>query len=165
MYIYQPKRLTKAHIVMPIMLLLISAASISASGMGRFIPPFIMQTVAVLAVAVAIQIISRYSLTTFTYEANCETKVLSVRRVTGKKIQLVAAVDYSDIIAVDKREKGYSLKEKYKKAYRIHNFCNNIFPADAYCVVCDIEGNDIALIIEADKKMLELLNNRNSTEE
>ena len=72
----------------------------------------------------------------------------------------MAAIDYSDVIAIDKKDKGYSLKEKYNKTYKIHNFCNNVFPADSYCLVCSIEGEDIAVIIEADKILLDILERR-----
>ncbi|MBQ4561718.1 MAG: hypothetical protein IJA55_05255 [Clostridia bacterium] len=159
MYIYKPKRETKAHIVLPVFFILISAAAMVCSRTA-LIPAFIMQAVAVVSIALAIHIISRYSLTDHTYEADTEKRVFNVRKVTGRKISHVAAVEYSDIIAVDKKEKGYSLKEKYNKAYKIYNFCNNIFPAEAYCLVCDIEGEDIAVIIEADKMLLDILERR-----
>ena len=151
MYIYNPKRETKAHIVIPVFLILISVAAMVCA---RFavIPDYIMQALAAVSIAVAIHVISRYSLTDHTYETDPEKRVFNVRKVTGKKISHAAAIEYSDIVAIDKKEKGYSLKEKYGKVYKVYNFCNNVFPQNAYCIVCDIEGDDVAVIVEADKK-------------
>lgn len=160
MYIYQPKRETKAHIIIPVILILMFFAALSAARLSDVIPPVILQFAAVICIVFAIQIISRYSIATFTYEANDETRILSIRKTVGKKIQLAAALDYADIISVDKKDKDHSLKEKYNKEYKVHNFCNNIFPTSEYWLVCDIEGNDIAVVIEADKKLLEILEAR-----
>ena len=124
------------------------------------LPAFIMQALAIVCMALAIHVISRYSLTDHTYEADSEKRVLNIRKIMGKKISLVAAIDYGDIIAIDKKDKDYSLKEKYNKTYKIHNFCNNIFSEDTYCLVCCIEGEDIAVIIEADKILLDILERR-----
>ena len=159
MYIYNPKRETKAHIILPIFFILISVASMCCSRVS-LIPAFVTQAVAVASIAVAIHVITRYSLTDHTYEADTEKRVLNVRKITGKKISHVAAIEFGDIIAVDKKEKGYSLKEKYHKNYKIYNYCNNVFPQNAYCIVCDIDADDIALIIEADKTLLEILERR-----
>lgn len=160
MYRYKPEKLSKAHIVLPIFLILICATALAASELGKYLPPAIMQFIAVLCAALAIQIISRYSLTVFTYEADEEKRKLNVYKAIGKKSQLVAAIEYGDIVAIDKKEKDYSPKKKYNKAYKVHNFCTNIFPANAYCVVCNIEGNDIAVIIEADETLLKMLERR-----
>ncbi|MBR4881597.1 MAG: hypothetical protein IKU19_06655 [Clostridia bacterium] len=159
MYIYNPNRINNAHIIIPIFLIIISAVAMVCSHM-TLIPAFIMQALAVVSIAVAIHVISRYSLSDHSYEADTEKRVLNIRKLTGKKITLVAAIDYSDIVAIDKKVKGYSLKEKYNKVYKVHNFCNNIFPSDAYCLVCNIEGEDIAVIIEADKRLLVILEER-----
>ena len=159
MYIYNPKRETKAHIILPIFFILISIAAMCCSKVS-LIPAFITQALAVASIAVAIHVIARYSLTDHTYEADSEKRVFNVRKITGNKMSHAAAIEYGDIIAVDKREKGYSLKERYGKSYKIYNFCNNVFPANAYCIVCDVDGDDIALIIEADKTLLEILERR-----
>ena len=159
MYIYKPKRETKAHIVIPVFLIIISSVAVVCSR-SALIPPFIMQALGFVCIAVAIHAISRYSLTDHTYEADAEKRVLNVRKITGKKISHAAAIEFGDIIAVDKKEKGYSLKEKYHKSYKIYNYCNNVFPQSAYCIVCDIDGDDVALIIEADKTLLEILERR-----
>ncbi len=159
MYIYNPKRVSKAHIVVPIFLILICIVAMAASRMDM-VSSIIMQLIAMVSVAVAIHIISRYSLTDHTYEADSEKRVLNIRKLTGKKISLVAAIEYGDIVAIDEKEKGYSLKEKYNKVYKIYNFCNNIFPPKAYCLVCNISGEDVAVIIEADKMLLDILERR-----
>ncbi len=159
MYIYNPKRETKAHIVLPIFFIIISIAAMTCSRVN-LIPAFITQALAVVSIALAIHVITRYSLTDHTYEADSEKRVFNVRKVTGKRISHVAAIEYGDIIAVDKKEKGYSLKEKYHKSYKVYNFCNNVFPQNAYCIVCSIAGDDIAVIIEADKTLLEILERR-----
>ena len=160
MYRYKPQKYTKAHIVIPVFMILLCACALVCSSLGQLIPPAIMQFVAVLCAALAIQVISRYSLTCYTYEADEDKRVFSVYKAVGKKSQLVAAIEYSAIISVDKKEKDYSPKRKYNKAYKIHNFCANIYPPEAYCLVCDIEGNDIAVMIEADKTLLEMLERR-----
>lgn len=160
MYRYKPEKHTKAHIVLPVFLILLCAAALVCAELGRYIPPSVMQFIAILCAALAIQVISRYSLTVFTYEADGEKRVLNIHKAVGKKSQLVAAIDYADIISIDKKEKDYSLKKKYNKVYKTHNFCANIYPTEAYCVVCDIEGNDIAVIIEADETLLEMLERR-----
>ena len=159
MYIYNPKRSSKAHIILPICFILMGTLSLVAGSIGP-LPAFIMQALAVVCMALAIHVISRYSLTDHTYEADSEKRVLNIRKITGKKISLVAAIDYRDIIAIDKKDKDYSLKEKYNKTYKIYNFCNNILAADPYCLVCSIEGEDIAVIIEADKILLDILERR-----
>ncbi len=159
MYIYNPKRKTKAHIVIPIFLILICVVAMACSRVS-LIPAFITQTLAVVSIAVAIHVISRYSLTDHTYEADSKKRVFNVRKVTGRRISHAAAIEYSDIIAVDKKEKGYSLKEKYGKPYKIYNFCNNVFPQNAYYIVCDIAGDDVAVIIEADETLLDILERR-----
>lgn len=160
MYRYKPEKQTKAHIVLPVFLILLCAASLVCAKIGRYVPPAIMQFIAVLCAAFAIQIISRYSLTVFTYEADEEKRTFSVYKAVGKKSQLVAAVEYDDIITIDKKEKDYSPKKKYNKTYKMHNFCANIYPTEAYCVVCNVEENDIAIIIEADETLLKLLERR-----
>ncbi len=160
MYIYQPKRETKAHIVIPVFLIVVFLVAVAGAKSGISVFPALLQLVAVLSITVAIHVISRYSLSAFTYEADSEKRVLNIRKLTGKKIQLVAALDYDDIVAVDKKIKDYSLKEKYNKVYKVHNFCNNIFPAECYCLVCDVAGEDIAVVIEPDKKLLEILEAR-----
>lgn len=165
MYIYQPKRNSKAHIVLPIFLIVIFFVAIIASNLSISVLPALLQFIAVVAAVFAIQIISRYSVSTFTYEANSEDKTFYVRRLTGKKVKLMAALEYGDIVAVDQRTKDYSVKEKYKKQFVAHNFCNNIFPEKSYCLVCDVEGENIAVYIEADEKLLDLLKNRNTAEE
>ena len=159
MYIYNPKKETKAHIVIPIVLILIGMIAVLAAGIGP-VPIAVMQAIGFVCLAIAIHLISRYSLTDHTYEADSEKRVLNVRKLMGKKITLVAAIEYDDIISVDKKDKEYSLKEKYKKTYKVHNFCNNIFPASEYCIVCDIDGQDIAVIIEADKTLADILERR-----
>lgn len=159
MYIYNPKRETKAHIVLPVIFILISVTAMCCSKVS-LIPAFITQALAVASIAIAIHVITRYSLTDHTYEADSEKRVFNVRKIAGKRISHAAAIEYGDIISVDKKEKGYSLKEKYHKSYKIYNFCNNVFPQNAYCIVCDVDGDDIALIIEADKTLLEILERR-----
>lgn len=159
MYIYKPKRETKAHIVIPVFFIIISVVAIVCAR-AAVIPPFIMQALAVVSIAVAIHVISRYSLTDHTYEADSEKRVFNVRKTVGKRISHVAAIEYGDIISVDKKEKNYSLQEKYGKSYKIYNFCNNVFPVNAYCIVCDISGDDVAIIIEADQTLLEILERR-----
>lgn len=160
MYRYKPEKRSKADVIIPIFLILICAASLVAAEVGHFIPPSVMQFVAILCAALAIQVISRYSLAVFTYEADCEKRLLNVHKAVGKKSTLVASIEYSDIVAIDKREKDYSPKKKYNKAYKIHNFCANIYPAESYCVVCSIDGEDIAVMIEADETLLEMLERR-----
>lgn len=160
MYRYKPEKQSKAHIVLPVFLILLCASSLVCAKTGGYVPPAIMQFIAVLCAVFAVQTISRYSLTVFTYEANEEKHLLNVYKAVGKKSQLVAAIEYGDIVAIDKKEKDYSPKKKYNKAYKIHNFCANIFPADSYYVVCSIEGEDIAVIIEADETLLEMLERR-----
>ena len=159
MYIYKPKRETKAHIVLPVIFILISIVAMACSRVS-LIPAFITQALAVVSIALAIHVITRYSLTDHTYEADSEKRVFNVRKITGKKISHAAAIEYSDIIAIDKKEKGYSLKEKYRKNYKVYNFCNNVVPKNPYCIVCDVNGDDIAVIIEADKTLLEILERR-----
>ncbi len=159
MYIYNPKRSSKAHIVLPVCFIIMGTLALAGASIGP-LPAFIMQALAIVCMALAIHVISRYSLTDHTYEADSEKRVLNIRRLTGNKVTLVAAIDYRDIIAIDKKDKGYSLKEKYNKTYKIHNFCNNVLPADSYCLVCSIEGEDIAVIIEADKILLDILERR-----
>ena len=159
MYIYKPKRETKAHIVLPVTFILISIVAMTCSRVS-LIPDFITQALAVVSIALAIHVITRYSLTNHTYEADSEKRVFNVRKVTGKKITHAAAIEFSDIISVDKKEKGYSIKEKYGKSYKVYNFCNNVFPQHSYCIVCSIAGDDIAVIIEADKTLLDILERR-----
>lgn len=159
MYIYNPKRETKAHIVLPLCFIALGTVALIAASLGT-IPAYIMQAVSIVCMAVAIHLISRYSLTDHTYEADSEKRVLNIRKLTGKKITLVAAIEYGDIVAIDKKDKDYSLKEKYNKEYKVHNFCNNIFSTEAYCLVCNIGGEDIAVIIEADKMLLDILERR-----
>ncbi len=160
MYRYKPEKQSKAHIVLPVFFILLCAAALVCAELGKYVHPAIMQFIAVLCAAFAIQIISRYSLTVFTYEADEKKRTLSVYKATGKKSQLVAAIEYGDIVAIDKKEKDYSPKKKYNKAYKIHNFCANLYPAESYCIVCEVEGNDIAIIIEADKTLLKMLEER-----
>ncbi len=157
MYTFKPKRENRAHIVIPTILILISFVCVIASQTGTLLPPSLMQFVAVLAIAVAIHTITRFSMTSFVYEANDETKILSISKVMGRKSALAAAIDYNDIISIDKKEKGYDPKKKYGKAYKVHNFCLNIYPQNAYYLICDIEGADIAVIIEADNELLKHL--------
>ncbi|MBR6513697.1 MAG: hypothetical protein IKT46_02565 [Clostridia bacterium] len=159
MYIYNPKRESKAHIVIPVLLLIIAAIAIASSGIG-YIPPVAMQAIGFICASVAIYLIARYSLCDHSYEADPDNKVFNVRKRSGKKITLVAAIDYNHIIAVDKRDKEYSINKKYGKAFKVHNFCNNIFPTETYAIVCDVSGEDIALIIEADKTLLDILERR-----
>ncbi len=159
MYIYNPKRETKAHIVLPVFFIIIGTVAMVCSRVA-LIPAFITQALAVVSIALAIHIITRYSLTDHTYEADSEKRIFNVRKVTGKRIIHAAAIEYGDITAVDKKGKGYSLKEKYGKSYKVYNFCNNVFPREAYCIVCSIAGDDVAVIIEADKTLLEILERR-----
>ena len=159
MYIYNPKRKSKAHIVLPICFIAMGTVALAAAKVG-VIPPFVMQMLAIVCIALAIHVISRYSLTDHTYEADSEKRVLNIRRLTGKKISLVASIEYGDIVAIDKKDKDYSLKEKYNKVYKVHNFCNNVFATEAYCLVCNIADEDIAVIIEADEMLLDILKRR-----
>lgn len=159
MYIYNPKRESKAHIVLPVVLFITAAVALGASGIGH-IPPVVMQAVGVVCIAIAIHLVARYSLSDHTYEADSEKRVLNVRKRTGKKVTHVAAIDYSDIIAVDKRDKDYSLNSKYGKPYKVYNYCNNIFPSLSYCIVCDVAGEDVAIVIEADQTLLDILERR-----
>ena len=69
MYIYKPKRETKAHIVLPVIFILISIVAMTCSRVS-LIPAFITQALAVVSIALAIHVITRYSLTDHTYEAD-----------------------------------------------------------------------------------------------
>ncbi|MBE6573598.1 MAG: hypothetical protein E7652_04300 [Ruminococcaceae bacterium] len=157
MHTYRPPKENKIPTAAPIFLLLICFVCIWASKTGNIIPPSIMQLLAVASAAIAIQIMTRYSLTHYVYELNHSK--LKVIKVVGNKNTLSAELDLSDIRHIDKKNKDYSLKKKYKKAFRIHNFCNNIYPRNAYCLVCEILGDNIAVVIEADEKFLSLIEN------
>lgn len=157
MHTYRPPRINRAHIIMPIILILICFTCLWASKAAPVIPAYIPQIIGVASAAVAIQIMTRYSLTSFLYEINDESVSLKITKRTGKKNVLTADIEFTDIKHIDKKEKGYSVKKKYGKPYRAYNFCNNIYPRDTYCLVCDIEGDDIAVIIEADEIFLNIL--------
>lgn len=165
MYTYRPPRRDHSHIIIPIILILACATALVAANISGIIPPYVMQFIAIGCASVAIHFISRYSLTSFAYDVNDEKNILSVHKIMGKKSTLAAAIEYGDIIEIRKKEKGLSLKKEYNKAYKIYNFCANIFTPNAYYVVCSIDGQDVAVIIEADNTLLDIIKNIMKVEE
>lgn len=157
MHTYRPPRQNRCATVIPILLLLFCVCCIAASEISPLIPPYLLQFIGFAMVAVAIQIINRYSLTWFVYETDSEKGLFNITKVLGKKNTLAASIEFSDILYLDKKEKGYSPKKKYNKPFRVYNFCNNMYPLNAYYLICNVEGEDIAVIVEADEHFLELI--------
>ena len=68
------------------------------------------------------------------------------------------SVDKKDSLSIEAQIK--TCKAYAGKNYKVYNFCNNVVPKNPYCIVCDVNGDDIAVIIEADKTLLEILERR-----
>lgn len=160
MHTFSPPKQGKLHITLPVLFFLMSFLCVAAVKLGDIIPDFIMQFICVAFGALAVQLITRYSLTRFIYEINEEGSVLSIRKIIGKKSTLAGAIEFSDIVCIDKKEKGYSPKKLHKKSFKSFNFCNNIYPQNAYCLILDINGDNTAVYIEADKAFLEIIDHQ-----
>lgn len=158
MHTFSPPKEGKLHITLPILLLGVFFVSILATQLNTPVPDFIMQFIAAVSVALAIQIIARYSLTRFIYEADDENKLLKITKITGKKSTLTGAIEFADIISIDKKEKDTSPKAKYEKNFKNFNFCNNIFPQKSYYLVLDVAGEDITVLVELDDSFLKIIN-------
>ena len=163
MHSYSPQKEGNLHITLPILLFIISMICVICTIVGNVIPDYIMQLAAIASAALAIQIITRYSLTRFIYEITEDKTYLKITKVTGKKSTLAGDIELRDIVAVTKKEKDLSLKEKYKKSFKNHNFCNNLFPQSSYYLILDVAGDDIAVLIECEQAFIDLINKYKNT--
>ncbi|MBE6687290.1 MAG: hypothetical protein E7591_08730 [Ruminococcaceae bacterium] len=157
MHTFSPPKEGKLHITLPVLLLIVSFMGVVYTKVSSQIPDFIPQFISVASIALAIQIITRYSLTRFIYEVRDDERLFKTFKVTGKKSTLTGAIEFDDIIAIEKKDKNVNLKEKYGKSFRSFNFCNNIFPKDAYYLILNVNGEDITVLIEADQAFLEII--------
>ena len=156
---YKPSRIGRVHIVLPLALIFCGVAAVCGSSMQHTFAPMILQLVGVAALAAAIYVINRYSLTTFLYTVDEETpNLLCVYRIVGKKKVIAATADLaaasvrfvekSGAVAVP-AEGGVNpgAEDDGKKV----NLCLNVFPAATAHVTLDTPYGRRTLVIECDE--------------
>ena len=157
MHYYKPSRENKANIVIPVILILCALIAIVFSQIKASYFPALLQLIAVCCAAAAVQIISRYSLSSFVYEINEEEKTLEIIRLQSKKRTAVCSVALASVKEIVKKQKDFSVKDKYGKDIRALNFCVNMFPQNAYYLIVSSDSGKFALQIEANQEFLSLI--------
>ncbi|MBR5516183.1 MAG: hypothetical protein IKU52_08275 [Clostridia bacterium] len=159
---YSPPKKNKLHIYLPVIFICLSFTFLVFARLDQKIPDAVFNFFTILFAALAIQIVTRYSLTKFVYEIDTQRDVFKVVKITGKKITLAGEIDFGDIVSIIKKEKNVSPYENNKR-FKNHNFCNNIFPENPYYMILSVADEDICVTIEANQSFIELIENYRNT--
>lgn len=156
---YKPQREGKTGLVLIFALILTAIIALGFARIGNAYFPAFLQLISVICIVFAIQIITRFFLTSFYYEINDEDKKLSITKILSKKRTLVCSAELSCIKAVETKSKNMDIKEKYPNIKTV-NCCVSMFPSEAYYLIADINTQRVAILIEANSEFISHIKER-----
>ena len=157
MYDYRPLRKSyAAHLVVLLLFLLSAASFISSAFVPKF--PALLQSLGLLLLVPAIQLIARYMAVSYLYrlhtleDGTTDLEVFSYRG--GDKMQLVCRVGLYEITATAALGKE---NRRAKKGVHRYNYSPDLSPKDAL-VLCVTNGDgDCEILLCPDERMREIL--------
>lgn len=144
------------------------------------LPRIAMQLAAIAALVSGIQITTRYALTTYTYAVSSEavntfedemnrvgevsgednSLWLKIARAQGKSSRVIGGFPLSSVEMCIKGGRGelkMKLGNKYSDIKHCYNYCNRIFPENPCIAVVVINGEKLAVTLEPDGIIADLL--------
>ena len=143
---YKPARHDRAHIVLPLLLMLAGSVALFGAALAVSFMPAVLQAAGLALFAVAVFIITRYSLCTVYYTIGEDSPdLLCVYRITGNKKTVPISVDLTTSRSVIRVGENYE-----KQGKRRVNMCLNIFPRERVAILFGEGADSVELLIEAD---------------
>ncbi len=171
MYAFESSGSRKGLHVMVVVALVVAFGLFTVSSAPAAPMPMLFQVGAVICLAVAVYLTTRYSLRLYRYAVEpsgivstdgVEQHDLIITEITGKKQRVVTRIglrdmDRSSVVAVHRSDKeAYAaIREAYRAPWQIFRYANT--PVIAHICVIPVPGEQAVLFIPMDEGMLAIL--------
>lgn len=152
---YKPHRHLKPVAIIGVILIAVAAVFLLMAnfGLGYL---WLNQLGAILVITILLYLLIRYAMTEFIYLLPDEGAHLTVKKLRGSLPQTVAEVDLADCKLLPYSKEGL----KQEKVAYTENFCVSLFPEETYLLITTVDNRKIALRLECQKDVAEILRNR-----
>lgn len=155
--IFAPKKQPKKAAVLAV-ILYVAAAGLYLLG-EIFTPRLAYQLSALVIVAIAIFITSRFLLTDYKYvikDAERATDKISftIVKINGSREAIMANFDFISIFALEKCKKISQFEKKHGKVNKFYNYCSNFSSPDTHMMGIEFNKMKVLFAIEADEKFV-----------
>ena len=149
----------KTPIIIVLLLLILGLAFAFAPALFQDLPSWYFQLPAVISLLICILFLSRYVLTSYTYQLYDAGNTMSpypklnVYRIRKAGSRMVYCIPFNNVVSIEKRTKVEKLDIKSE------NLCASMFPENVYCVVFVVDQKE-AIFIECDERFAALIRER-----
>ena len=153
---YKPQAHNHAHIILPVLLLLISAASLAGATWAYL--PWLIRFIGIATLAAALLLVARYSLSPRRYTLTDPTPdfpygTFAMAVVGGAFVRTLATVSLADALELVPHKR----RRTYGKHVRVVDGRQSLLPDAAYDLVGQTDGKMWVLILEADAHFASVL--------
>ena len=111
--------------------------------------------------AACVYVIIRYAIFDYVYVLSDDAPYkIEIVKVSGHFPKTLAVIDMSEKDMLIKLEKDTKIPQSIGKIYKKEDFCSNMFPKSKYLYVFEFESKKIAVKLEIDSEIAEILNTR-----
>ena len=122
----------------------------------------LMQTISVVIIATGLMLLGRYVFKSYSYaiienseNGGYDLTVTEIKKRSRITLARVAISGIEEILLIENDKKSL-LKEK-KKGRKSFNYCVDLCPKNSYLIICRECGEELAIRISCDQKLIDLL--------
>jgi hypothetical protein len=134
------------------------ALAVALYTVGEFLPSgrMLFQILALLALAFAIMLVSRYLLTDYKYVIRDAERIgqetsFSIIKISGKRETPVANFDFVSVYAFKRCKGAREFEKEHGRVDKVYNYSSNFMSEDACAMAINFNSKKVLLIIEADE--------------
>lgn len=161
MYEINPKRTNNKARDLSLILFICGILIMYFSSLPMIPFPAIFQILSILLLSFSLMLIGRFLLKSYIYsiigndDGTYDLTVTEIKKKSRITVCRVAILGIEEIIPLSKETR--KLVKKKKKGRKSFDYRVDLFPNNSHCILCEECGEEFAIIISEDEKLIKLL--------